>query len=369
MDQIGNNWKQVQVPTDRCRGPQNRRPVVKQPRVGDQERGQDLVLGSQLSQQPLKGVCEGGVILIPPPFGNNLYPSGQKIEKSISVQNLDEKPEEPDLVDLVIEIDTKINGMITENDKKKRAVPAKKWCFTLNNHEPNDKNTIIHICIAGKMQYIIGEEVGAQGTPHLQGYIESPIKIRPTERFNFTNRIHWEKARGSLEQNIEYCSKDGKFESNFKIKKPVKIIKELYPWQKSLEALVTSEPDDRSIYWIYEEKGGVGKTQFCKYLAMKYDAVPIEGKKNDILYCAAEFESDIYLFDLERSMEEFVSYSAIEKIKNGFYMCSKYESKPIIRNSPHVLIFANFKPEIKKLSKDRWNIYVIDDKKLVKKDK
>ena len=60
--------------------------------------------------------------------------------------------------------------------------------------------------------------------------------------------------------------------------------------------------------------------------------------------------------DIERSMEDYISYGAIEKIKNGYFMCAKYESKPIIRNPPHLLIFANFKPNIDELSLDRWVI-------------
>ena len=58
-------------------------------------------------------------------------------------------------------------------------------------------------------------------------------------------------------------------------------------------------------------------------------------------------------------MEEYVSYGAIEKIKNGYYMCSKYESKPIIRNPPHIIIMANFEPDYEALSKDRWIVIAI----------
>ena len=65
-------------------------------------------------------------------------------------------------------------------------------------------------------------------------------------------------------------------------------------------------------------------------------------------------------------MEDYVSYGSIEKIKNGYFMCSKYESKPIVRNSPHVFIFANFEPELDALSLDRWHIVNLDKK--VQKD-
>jgi len=58
-------------------------------------------------------------------------------------------------------------------------------------------------------------------------------------------------------------------------------------------------------------------------------------------------------------MEEYISYGAMEKIKNGFYMSSKYESKPIIRNCPHIICFANFEPDYDKLSQDRWKVHNI----------
>ena len=100
----------------------------------------------------------------------------------------------------------------------------------------------------------------------------------------------------------------------------------------------------------------MGKTCFGKYLCANHGAIPIDGKKNDILYCCAEFESDIYIFDFERSREDFTPYGAMEKVKDGLYMCAKYESKPIIRNSPHMIVFANFEPDTEQLSLDRWVI-------------
>lgn len=251
------------------------------------------------------------------------------------------------------------NGNIgnSSSGNTKRTTPSKRWCFTLNNYTEKEYTDIIGIF--GNNKYIIGKEIGKEGTPHLQGYVDFSTKKRPLEIVGLTKRIHWEKAKGSEDDNLTYCAKDLSFViHNMKIKKPLKILKEeqLYKWQKDIVEIVKTEPDDRTIYWFWEPKGNTGKTTFMKYLMAKYGAVPIEGKKNDILYCAAEFESDIYIFDFERSMEEYVSYAAMEKIKNGAYMCSKYESKPILRNSPHIICFANFEPDKEKLSLDRWII-------------
>lgn len=61
--------------------------------------------------------------------------------------------------------------------------------------------------------------------------------------------------------------------------------------------IVKTIPDKCSIYQKHKTEGNAGKTQLCKYLVHHYGGVPIEGKKNDILYYAVEFKSDCYLMD------------------------------------------------------------------------
>lgn len=255
-----------------------------------------------------------------------------------------------------------------QSGNTKQIAPAKKWCFTLNNWNEKEYDTILKVISSNSSNiYIIGKEIGENGTKHLQGFIKFPIKCRPFKIFD-NKRIHWEKCRGSEKDNIIYCSKDGDYTTNTKVPKNVTILedKNLYNWQKKIIDIIKKNPDDRTIHWFWEPNGCAGKTTFCKYLSVKYGAIPIEGKKNDILFCAANFDSDIYLFDFERDMEDYISYAAMEKIKNGYYMCAKYESKPIIRNCPHVLCFANFPPDTSRLSEDRWKITRLsEEKKLI----
>lgn len=77
----------------------------------------------------------------------------------------------------------------------------------------------------------------------------------------------------------------------------------------------------------------------------------------------SENESKIYIFDFARTVENFVSYEALETIKNGIYFSGKYESKTVVRNCPHVLVFSNFLPHMESLSLDRWNITEIKKEK------
>lgn len=244
-----------------------------------------------------------------------------------------------------------------QSGNTKQIAASKRWCFTFNNWEEKEYIETIDKFKAISANYIVGKETGESGTPHLQGYIELEKRFRPSE-LKLSKKIHWEKCKGSPEENIKYCSKDGDFSTNFKVGLPVKTLKEsqLYEWQKDIIKIISEPVDDRKIYWFWEEKGCKGKTTFAKYLSIKYQAIPLEGKKNDILFCAATYDAPIYIFDCERTMENYISYAALEKIKNGYYMCSKYESKPIIRNCPHLIVFANFAPDVEALSADRWVI-------------
>ena len=89
-----------------------------------------------------------------------------------------------------------------------RATPArsrsKAWCFTLNN--PGD--TVI-MWDASEMDYLVYQrERGAEGTPHLQGYVRFKVRkdLRCAKRF-IDDGAHLEKARGTEQQNRDYCTK------------------------------------------------------------------------------------------------------------------------------------------------------------------
>lgn len=249
------------------------------------------------------------------------------------------------------------------NTKTKSVRPpmGKHWCFTYFPKE-DQKDLMDHTFECLRMygpKGVLGREVcPTTGKVHFQGYIQTEQRVRPSEKFReILPGAHWEKARGSVEENLKYCTKEGSF-LLWGMSPPLVVLAEsqLYDWQKDIVRIISTPADDRTIHWYWEPTGNIGKTTFAKYLAHKHGAIPLEGKKNDILYCAAMFDSSIYLWDLERSMEEYVSYAALEKIKNGFYMCSKYESKPIVRACPHVIVFANFEPDYSQLSADRWRV-------------
>lgn len=253
----------------------------------------------------------------------------------------------------------------------KRPSPAKRWCFTWNN-PPRDGVEQLKMKFGsnGSSKWVFQLEVGDSGTEHFQGYIVFEKKCRPIEKIKI-KEIHWEPCRGDELSNIKYCSKEprikGPWLSNIRIPKPLKIVDKLLPWQEKVWNIVNGEPDDRTINWFYETDGCVGKTALCKYICSKIErSAFVSGKAADIKFAVSTAlkkynnELDVVIFHFVRSQEEYVSYQAIEEVKDGMFFSAKYESCMELFNSPHIVIFANFYPDTEKLSLDRWNIVEIE---------
>lgn len=86
---------------------------------------------------------------------------------------------------------------------------SRNYCFTLNNYKETDVDCISNI--QGYKYLIIGHEIGAKGTPHLQGYIMFKNARNYESVKNYIKRWHVEIAKGSPHENFVYCSKDNKY--------------------------------------------------------------------------------------------------------------------------------------------------------------
>lgn len=124
-------------------------------------------------------------------------------------------------------------------------------------------------------------------------------------------------------------------------------------WQKTLFDNLNQTPDNRSIIWIYDAQGNKGKSYFARnYPGRNYYVTG--GKASDIFY-GYEYEPIVF-FDLARMKQDIVQYDVMEAFKNGQFYSTKYESKLVKFNVPHVVVFANFYPATNMLSADRWDI-------------
>lgn len=238
-------------------------------------------------------------------------------------------------------------GGNTISPSPKQVSPAIRWCFTLNNYTIEDCSSIVLTIKDKCKKAIVGKEVGENGTPHLQGYLELKSKGRPVGIFK-NSRIHFEKSKGNAESNETYCSKDNDLLIRFGFPEPIRCInrEDFYNWQEEIVKIfeVPCKWDCRKIYWRYG-KAGIGKTQFCKWLCLKLGAVVIGGTSKHMLAQMQNANAGIYIVLLAYGDDE-VSYRAIEKIKDGlFTSCFGCDNNKMeIRNAPHILVIGNEPP-------------------------
>lgn len=213
---------------------------------------------------------------------------------------------------------------------------AKNWCLVWNNYPDNWNEILEPVLMAHAVGYTIGKEVGKCGTKHLQGYVQFEKKKRPFPGLGLPKQIHWEPAKGSREQNDTYCTKDGDFIRWGSTIPPQKYVisLDLFDWQRHISKVLTEEPNDRDIYWLWEEKGAAGKTTFQKWIYQHYwGVIIVSGKaadmKNGILKWMEKHENKtprIILINIPRSTDvEHVSWQGIEEVKDMWFFSPKYE--------------------------------------------
>ena len=281
---------------------------------------------------------------------------------------------------------------------------AKHWCFTLNNYTQENVDRIIDN--ASRFDYVVfGKEIGDSGTPHLQGFVSFPNRVRRTMCVETIGQAHFTVAR-NIDNSIQYCKKDGDFVEigtkpigpgsradidNFKLavatgcldmKKlrndyseivakypkfchdyvqdhmPKKVVDfhPLRPWQSALYDNLKTPPDSRHIFFIVDFEGNAGKSWFGHYYCFLHEnaQVLLPGKKADMSY-ALDPLCRVLFIDAPRSKQgDFIQYDFLEDVKNGYVFCSKYESRIKQLGPVHVVVFMNEEPDMNKLSKDRY---------------
>lgn len=279
------------------------------------------------------------------------------------------------------------NGSGEENNTdppQTREPLGEKWFLTINNWTQEDWDQLDHI-FRSRFDIIehaaMGKEVGKEGTPHLQIYMCFKHRVRPRASGIFKgigHDPHWGDEYGKpckkkmpILVGINYCSKDGDYVL-YRCSKPreLKLI-EPRGWQCKVVEMVQQEPDDRTIHWLHEPKGGTGKTSLCKYLVVQHNAIILGGKASDIRHAILEYihkhghVPPLIVCNITRSMEQYVSYEGLENIKDMLFYSGKYEGGMVYGPCPHLIVFANFEPATANLSPDRWDIKLITEDGLV----
>lgn len=295
-------------------------------------------------------------------------------------------------------------------------VRAVSWCFTWNNYDELFAEVLLQeLYDSGQVEYLIaGREVGMLGTPHIQGY----VRFTGRKRFGAVRNLlpegcHIESARGSVVQNIDYCSKED-LSPFVRGTQPVcapgrrsdievfqewckeqigapseRTIMEMFPslwlryrgnvldmsrrlcqdppcpdaelrgWQVALKARLEVEADDRKIIFVVDEDGNSGKSWFSMYWFKKNrQEVQILkiGKRDDLAHAIDETCS-VFIFDIPRGGMEYLQYNVLEMIKDGIVFSPKYNSRTKeMMHKSHVVVMCNELPDREKMTRDRYSV-------------
>lgn len=290
---------------------------------------------------------------------------------------------------------------------------SQSWCFTVPNYSDGDLQSLRDLFGSGGISYLVfGRELApTTGTPHLQGY----VRFDARKRFACVRRLlpqcHLTSARGSPAQNRSYCIKDGNYEefgvppvqapgrrtdfdryvawvqtlpgvpterelilqfpslygryarslraiSRELCPRPTLRDGELRPWQEDLYTRLQGEANDRTVEFIVDRDGGLGKSWFCGYVFSKLDDCQLlgPGKRDDLAHAVDE-RCRIFLFNVPRGQMEYLNYGLLEMLKDRMVLSPKYESQmKILRHTPHVVVLSNEDPDEAKMTEDRYDI-------------
>jgi len=137
------------------------------------------------------------------------------------------------------------------------------------------------------------------------------------------------------------------------------------PWQQAILELIETVPDDRTINFIVDRQGNTGKSVFTNYLYRNHKAFLCQGALANIAK-QYNFET-LIICDSPRKVNDLINYSALELLKNGIIISTKYELETKARRSgvnAHIFVFMNQYPDLTALSIDRYHIYTIENYEL-----
>ncbi|MCP4269727.1 MAG: hypothetical protein GY777_29840 [Candidatus Brocadiaceae bacterium] len=144
-------------------------------------------------------------------------------------------------------------------------------------------------------------------------------------------------------------------------------VEDYLDWQKIFFKVSYNQGGaDRTINWLYDKRGGAGKTHFAHHLCDNFGTdwclLHYTGNQRDFLHnvgLAIEGGWGGYgmIVDVPRSQhlgEDF--YSTLELCIDGRLTLSKYGGGSVIIGKPHLWVFSNIMPSVSTMSLDRWRI-------------
>ena len=268
---------------------------------------------------------------------------------------------------------------------KNTASALASWDIRYNENTFENENDLIDTLKGVAKKYVIQLEEGDSGYKHYQGRI-SLIKRRRFSEKHLLLKLFKDKPPNYLEPTVEEEFRSG--DAFYMLKEDTRIAGPwtdkdevipltvqmkifngftLRPYQASLKEMALHF-DMRKIDLIYDPNGNIGKSLFSEYLEYNglAEEIPPFRLMDDIFQwvCSRPIKK-CYIVDMPRGMKKDKLgdfYSGIEIIKNGVAYDKRYNAKKIRFDRPRVFVFTNALPEFSLMSKDRWNVWIVDDK-------
>lgn len=221
------------------------------------------------------------------------------------------------------------------------------------------------------------EKCPTTGNFHFQCFVKLKKKRRCKELCKLLNGMSLKGATCSPAMDTSalstYCMKENTRVEGPWSNKPIYLGEDLitidmmYPWQKKILAKIAFRAHDRKIEWYYDPIGGVGKSAISKYLYFHHDIITLTiGKASDVLNLVYKLQGrKMYIFDISRTVTQGTMtelYAAMEAVKNGYFVNTKYDTGVCCMARPHVIVFSNKLPKLSALSQDRWDIFDMSQK-------
>lgn len=307
----------------------------------------------------------------------------------------------------------------TPEQQQARTMRAKQqhWTGTWNNPPDHAKDRLNELYTSGTCTYVVyQEEKGESGTPHLQLFVTFATKKRLTQVREHLP-CHWVAVqRGTHLRAANYCKKDDTrvegtqpvehgeppvasgtrnditdfmndvkeglslsqlHEKHFKVFASYKAFADEYfqrntppptkdrgifeprEWHEVCNEYI-NQPDNRTVMFVVDELGGMGKTTYANHLLdERSDVQYLKPEKEANIALLLDPSKKIFLFDCPRSRLDIpLPYNTIEGIKDGYVVSGKYQSCMKSFTVPNtVIVFTNEAPDPARFSHDRWNVY------------
>lgn len=153
-------------------------------------------------------------------------------------------------------------------------------------------------------------------------------------------------------------------------------INNMHPFQMTIWNNINSSTafNSREINLVYCPDGNKGKSTIAHIARLRRGCIVIPAIINDakeLIQCVCDICMDGELrsppavfIDMPRAINKqklFGLYSAIEVIKDGYLYDVRHHFRHWDINSPQVWVFTNSLPDYNLLSKDRWNVWTINE--------